>query len=468
MTTMKQLDKSPKHEAPSCALSPEIMDANRAPGMLETLGEMLFGEQPVPDHEILKEAHRHRFESPLEIALVVNPSKTIESFAEIEGELPEHERPLEMVLAEVDSDGASGLTSAEAAQRLLDDGPNELEKPPRVSLLMLFILQLTQIIIVLLLSACAASAAINAAAKRTSVLDYIDSIAILMIVLLNAIIAAVTEVRGLRVYVPDNSAHLVALPPRSQNAANGALEALDSLSAAESACIRDGKEMMVPSAQLVKGDIILIKTGDVIPADARLIESADLKVNEMLLTGESEDVSKSEKVKKPKKGEGEKLTADNMIFSSCTCKAGNSKAVIVRTGMRTRVGEIAKLLTGEDGAGKKGCLPDTSANQTPLQVALQKLAVKIGFLAIGCCLFVFVCGLALGTTNPDDPETAGWLYMILISVTLTVAAIPEGLPLCVTISLSTGCSDMVKQHVRVFRDGGRQGVPCCILVCRAS
>ena len=137
-----------------------------------------------------------------------------------------------------------------------------------------------------------------------------------------------------------------------------------------------------------------------------------------------------------------------MIFSSCTVKAGNCRALVVHTGMRTRVGQIAALLTDDAGAKGAGCLPDTKGNMTPLQVQLEKLAVKIGVLAIACCVIVFVVGAAMEVPDPEG-NVPSWLYMILIAVTLTVAAIPEGLPLTVTISLSTGCSDMVKENVLV-------------------
>jgi magnesium-transporting ATPase (P-type) len=135
--------------------------------------------------------------------------------------------------------------------------------------------------------------------------------------------------------------------------------------------------------------------------------------------------------------------------------------------MQTRVGQIAALLTDKGGDKKGPCcgyLPDTTGNQTPLQVALGKLAVQIGALAIGCCLIVFIVGVAVGATDPDS-NSPSWLYMILISVTLTVAAIPEGLPLTVTISLSTGCSEMVKEHVLMRKIAAVETLGSCAIIC---
>ena len=375
--------------------------------------------------------------------MTAHKEETLSTFTNMElGEMEIHEAPLRLLAADLKTNVQTGLTSAAAAKKLEEDGPNELEQPPKISLFMLFIIQLTQFIIGLLLVACICSAAINAtdSSRRGNPLSYVDSIAIFIIVVLNAAIAASTE-----------------------NAANSALSALSSLSSPISTVIRDGQEMEVPSKNLVVGDVVALNTGDVVPADARLIQAADLKVNEMLLTGESEDVSKSDKVKKKPKGAPEKLTADTMIFSSCTVKAGNAKALVVRTGMQTRVGQIAALLSGEK-KQKKSCLPESGGQQTPLQVELGKLGLKIGMLAIACCTFVFIVGIGIGVKDPEK-RTAGWLYMILISVTLTVAAIPEGLPLCVTISLSTGCSQMVSQHVLMRKIAAVETLGSCAIIC---
>jgi len=372
-----------------------------------------------------------------------------------------HEKPIEDVFKEFQSDGEKGISQQEAAARFERDGPNELEKPPRISLLMLFIIQLNSVIMYLLMAAVIASAVIRATGDdRDKFISYVDSIAILIIVLINATIAAVTE-----------------------NSANDALEALSSLQSPMSTVIRGGNEVQVESREIVVGDVVKLGTGDVVPADVRCIVANDFRVNEMLLTGEPEDVAKNTKIKPRVPGHPEKLTADNMAFSSCNVKAGTCIGLVVATGMRTRVGSIAALLneaSSDDGpapsaadveagkvapAKKKGCLPDTKSGQSPLQVNLEALAVKLGYMAIAVCLIVFVVGAAMGTTDPESPETPSWLFMILVAVTLTVAAIPEGLPLCVTISLSSGCSSMVEENVLMRKIAAVETLGSASIIC---
>ncbi|KAK7230427.1 calcium-transporting ATPase [Aureococcus anophagefferens] len=409
-------------------------------------------EVATPVREALDKArHKHRFDDPKKRVFSQASAQKLNELANIDDALEFdftnqaelHNIDKAKLAHELRSDLERGLPAELAAEKLAEDGPNELEKPPRVTFFVLFLIQLSQIITLLLIAACVASACVNAtdAARRGSALSYVDSIAIFIIVFLNAYIAAASE-----------------------NAANGALEALDALSSPVSVAVRDGEEVELDSTQLVVGDVILLATGDVVPADCRVVRAADLKVNEMLLTGESEDVSKTDKVKPKKPGAAAKLTEDTMIFSSCTVKAGNCRALVVHTGMRTRVGQIAALLTDDAGAKGAGCLPDTKGNMTPLQVQLEKLAVKIGVLAIACCVIVFVVGAAMEVPDPEG-NVPSWLYMILIAVTLTVAAIPEGLPLTVTISLSTGCSDMVKENVLVRKIAAVETLGSASVIC---
>eukprot|EP01047_Picozoa_sp_COSAG01_P005184 COSAG01_NODE_175_length_22996_cov_18.857892_14_plen_1178_part_00 len=395
-------------------------------------------------------------------------SPTVRASPKTTDKLAIHERPIEDVVSELSSHIDNGLSAEEAAKRFAEDGPNELEKPPRISLLVLFIIQLKSVIMYLLMGAVVASAVIKATGDDADdFLSYIDSIAITIIVLVNATIAAVTE-----------------------NSANDALEALSSLQSPVSTVIRGGQEVEVESRELVRGDIVKLGTGDVVPADVRCIKANDFRVNEMLLTGEPEDVTKTSKVKFREPGAPAKLTADNMAFSSCNVKAGAAVGIVVAIGMKTRVGTIAALLndTGDDddndnesaqsaadienGASpkpskkkKKECLPDTKAGQSPLQHNLEALAVKLGYMAIAVCVVVFVVGLALDTRDPEDPDTESWLFMVLVAVTLTVAAIPEGLPLCVTISLSSGCSQMVKENVLMRKIAAVETLGSASIIC---
>lgn len=338
----------------------------------------------------------------------------------------------------------NGLTSAAAADVLAKDGLNELSKPPQPTLLMLFLMQMTGFIIILLCVAAVASIVVNATGpKKDDALSYTTGIAIFVLVLLNAGIAAWTE-----------------------HQAGSALDALAQMSQATIDVIRDGKVQTIQTNTVVRGDVVVLGTGDIVPADLLIFEADDLKVSEMCLTGEPDDVAKTAKPKPKKAGEPEKLTPENMVFSGCNTANGKGKGIVTDTGMGTRIGQIAKLMAGEGGPKKTCfCLPDTTEQQTPLQKNVQSLGAKIGILAIGICVVVFIVGLIRGTKDPDYPDNEPWLYMILISVTLAVAAIPEGIPLCVTISLSIGCSDMVKKNVLVRKLAAVETLGSASVIC---
>jgi len=344
------------------------------------------------------------------------------------------------------TDMSKGFTSKQAEEILARDGPNELEKPPKPTLFMLFVLQLTGFVIILLLVAAVASITVNATGpNKSDILSYTTGKAIFVIVILNAGIAAWTE-----------------------HKAGDALEALSKMTQASIYVLRDGQEVKVDVPAVVRGDVVVLGTGDVVPADIRLIEADDVKVSEMALTGEPDDVAKTAKLKVKKPGEPEKLTPENCVFSGCSVTNGKGKGVVCETGMSTRIGRIAQLIAGDgDSKGKKkcGCLPDMSGNATPLQQNLEKLGGRIGVLAIVVCIVIFIIGVALDRTDPANPGSPAWLYMILISVTLAVAAIPEGIPLCVTISLSIGCSDMVRKNVLVRKLAAVETLGSASVIC---
>ncbi|CAJ1449453.1 unnamed protein product [Effrenium voratum] len=332
-------------------------------------------------------------------------------------------KPIEELAKSYKTDLKKGLSSKKAAEVLERDGPNELEKPPKPTLLLLFLMQLTSFIIVLLMVSAVASVLVNATGpKAADPLSYTTGAGI--IVLINAGIAAWTE-----------------------HKAGDALEALSKMTQAAIYVMRDGKEVQVAVPTVVCGDVVVLGTGDVVPADVRLFEAKDFKVSEMALTGEPDDVAKTARVKEKKEGQPEKLTPETMAFSGCSITSGTGMGLVVDTGMSTRIGRIAQLINGDGGAGKTTCFcfPDTSANQTPLQQNLNKLGARIGILAIVICVGIFIIGWVTDRKDPSNPESAAWLYMILVSVTLAVAAIPEGIPLCVTISLSLGCKDVHKE-----------------------
>merc|ERR1719159_253537 len=367
------------------------------------------------------------------------PKPEIAKAAAEQADADDATRPLAELFAAQQVDNQKGLSASDAAERLKRDGLNELLKPKPPSLAILFLMQLVNVIIMLLIASAIASWIVNGTGPDWHKWNsYVEGTAIMGIVLLNAGIAAVTE-----------------------NDANNALEALQAMSQPMTTVLRDGKEQKVQSNHIVRGDIVLLEVGDVCPADLRLITSDELKVNEMLLTGEPDDVAKNSVVKTKAV---KTLTPATMVFSSCLVTNGKAVGVTLETGMKTRVGSIAAMLVNEQ-EYQCGCLPDTTANQTPLQAALQKLGVTIGYGAIAVCVFVFAVGLYLDTRDADNPERPSWLYMVLISVTLAVAAIPEGIPLCVTISLSKGCSAMVKKNVLVRKLAAVETLGSASVIC---
>jgi len=349
----------------------------------------------------------------------------------------------EILALQFGTDMATGMTSKDAENRLKEEGLNDLEKPPKLGFFALFLLQMTSFIIILLVLAALASILVNAtSSRRGDPLQYTTGIAIFILVILNAGIAAWTE-----------------------SQAGNALDKLQEMQQAEVPVIRDGKEQSIKTIHLVRGDVVLLKTGNVVPADIRLFEAADVKVDEKALTGEPDDVAKNAKVV-PRDQVKDKLNPPNIIFSGCPFVQGTAKGLIIATGMNTELGKIAALITGKKGnSGKKcGCLPDTSDNQTPLQESVEKLGARIGLGACVICVFLFIIGGLLGTT---DPEMGGspWIYMILVSVTLAVAAIPEGIPLCVTISLSIGCKEMAQKMVLVRKIAAVETLGSASVIC---
>ena len=227
-----------------------------------------------------------------------------------------------------------------------------------------------------------------------------DTIIILIVVILNAIIGVIQE-----------------------NKAEKSLEALKKLSNHVAKVIRNGKIEIVESRQLVPGDIVVLDTGDYVPADLRIIESVNLKSQESALTGESVPVEKSSDVIEDKNiGIGDRT---NMLFSSSLITYGRGKGIVVETGMNTEVGKIA------------GIINETENTQTPLQLKLNKLGKILGIAALIICVIIFVIGLLYG----KEP-----IHMFMTAVSLAVAAIPEGLPAVSTIVLAIGVQRMVKKN----------------------
>lgn len=295
-----------------------------------------------------------------------------------------------------------GLSPEEAQRRLSQNGDNRLIPPGRKGVLQKFLEQFSDFMVITLLIAAGISFATSLMEENG---DFVDPIIILIIVVLNAVIGVIQESKAER-----------------------AIESLQKLSAPESHVRRDGKTLRIPSEKIVPGDILLLESGDLVPADARLISSTGLKTEESALTGESFPVEKdAQRVFPEKESIAERK---NMVFASGTVVAGRGTAVVVETGMQTQVGKIALLLIHEE------------TPQTPLQQRLAKTGKLLGVAAVIICALIFVMGI-LQQVAPLD--------MFMISVSLAVAAIPEGLPAVVTIVLALGVRRMAQNRAIIRR-----------------
>lgn len=287
---------------------------------------------------------------------------------------------------------STGLTSQEASKRLKENGFNELAKAKKESLFMRFINQFKDTMIIILIIAAGVSVAVEPN-------DWLDSLIIIIVVILNAILGTVME-----------------------NQAEKSLESLEKLSAPQSKVIRDGETKMIPSKELVVGDIILIEAGDMIPSDARVVHAHNMQVDESALTGESVPVDKTVEPILKDVVIGDRT---NMVFSSTVCTYGRGRAIVTATGMDNEVGKIAGMLLSE----KK--------ELTPLQVKLNEIGKVIGILCIAICALVFVLNSLSGMSALSSFKTA---------VALAVAAVPEGLSATVTIVLALSVTKMVERH----------------------
>ena len=278
-------------------------------------------------------------------------------------------------------------------------GVNELKAKKKKTLLIKFLEQFKDFMIIILIIAALVSGIIGYIENE----GITDSIIILIVVIMNAIIGVAQESK-----------------------AEKSLEALQKLSSHVAKVIRNGELIIIPSKELVPGDIVVLETGDYVPADLRIIEAVNLKVQEASLTGESVPVEKNiEAISDEKVGIGDRT---NMLFASSLITYGRGKGIVVETGMNTEVGKIASIIN------------DTNETETPLQEKLNKLGKTLGIGALIICAVIFVIGLLYGK-NPLD--------MFMTAVSLAVAAIPEGLAAVSTIVLAIGVQRMVKKHAIV-------------------
>jgi Ca2+-transporting ATPase len=314
------------------------------------------------------------------------------------------------VVRTLDTSPDVGLADEEAASRLKRYGNNELSEAPRPSVWSMIFDQFNNFLVVVLIVAALLAAILG---------DYIEAAAILAIVILNAILGVVQERR-----------------------AEDALAALRRLSAPDAHIVRGGHRMKVPAREIVPGDIVLLEVGNYVPADMRLIETANLRIDEAALTGESVPVTKdAHLVLTQELALGDRR---NTAFSGTLVAYGRGKGVVVSTGMRTQIGMIAEMIQS------------VHDEPTPLQYKLNQLGRTLGWAALGVCALVFF---------------AGWLQdlplveMFLIAVSLAVAAVPEGLPAVVTITLALGMNEMITRHALIRRLSSVETLGSTTIIC---
>lgn len=311
-----------------------------------------------------------------------------------------HSKTAEETGLMLNTDTAYGLSDSEAEKRLEEYGENTIESSKKKKgIIGRFFAQLNDIMIIILLAASAASFGVSLLKGEA---DFTDSVIIIAIVILNAVMGVFQESR-----------------------AEKAVEELKKMSAPKARVIRSGKIKEIPSEEIVPGDILILEAGDMVSADARIIENNGLMTDESALTGESHPVSKNTDNYAENTPVADRL---NMVYSSSYITGGRGKAAVTATGMSTEVGKIASMID------------DSQDSETPLQKRLDNTGKILGITAIGICAVIFVIGI-MRKYAPFD--------MFMTSISLAVAAIPEGLPAIVTIVLAIGTQTMSKKNTIV-------------------
>ena len=308
-------------------------------------------------------------------------------------------KTVEEVEKELGTNKENGLSSKKVEENRVKYGLNELKEKKKESLIQKFIDQFKDFSIIVLIIAAIVSGVVGVMQGE----GFTDTVIILIVVLLNAVIGVAQESK-----------------------AEKSLEALKKLSAHAAKVIRNGKETAIPARELVPGDLVIIETGDYISADLRVIEAVNLKAQEASLTGESVPVEKrTDAIQETEVGVGDRK---NMLFSSSLITYGRGKAIVVKTGMNTEVGKIADMIN------------QTEDQETPLQKKLNSLGKTLGMAALTICAVIFVIGLLQGKEI---------INMFMTAVSLAVAVIPEGLVAVSTIVLAIGVQKMVKKNAIV-------------------
>ncbi|HJB91299.1 MAG TPA: calcium-translocating P-type ATPase, PMCA-type [Candidatus Eisenbergiella merdigallinarum] len=336
--------------------------------------------------------------------------------------MKEYLRSAQEVLKEQES-SAEGLRTDQVERRRNEFGPNRLAEGKQASLLQRFLEQLADPMILVLLAAALISGITAAYAGES----FADVIIILAVVVINAVLGVVQESK-----------------------AEKAIAALQEIAAATSRVIRDGQQTTIRSEELVPGDVVVLEAGDAVPADARIIECASMKVEEAALTGESVPVDKTVSVLQSQDGAVPLGDRKNMVYMGSTVVYGRGRAVVTDTGMKTEMGKIAEALT------------QAQKEATPLQKKLNQLSKILSALVLGICVFIFA--LDLFRAYPDITGQ-GMLDTFMVAVSLAVAAIPEGLAAVVTIVLSIGVTNMSRRNAVIRKLTAVETLGCAQVIC---
>jgi Ca2+-transporting ATPase len=321
------------------------------------------------------------------------------------------------VVAELGS-SPQGLDHKEVEQRRTVHGLNQLSSPPPPALITIFIKQFKDFIIYILFFAILFSLMIG---------KHVDSLIILAIILLNGGIGFFQEL-----------------------SANRSLDALKKMTRIQALVVRDGEQQTIPAEELVPGDLILLETGDKVPADARLLTTIQLHINESALTGESLPVPKKDLVLPPQTQLGDQV---NMGFASTTVVAGRGSAIVVATGMNTEIGKISKLIQ------------ETAEGLTPLQRRLEHFGKRLGLVIIGICTIILLTLSAREFLANGAMTVTILLPMAFIAISLAVAAVPTALPAVVTISLAVGVKRLLAKRCLVRRLASVESLGSCDIIC---
>ena len=340
-----------------------------------------------------------------------------------------HAKSVEELVSGLETHLERGLTKREAQDRLQKLGANELSEKPRPGFLTLLWAQFNNCLVIILIVAALVALALG---------EWVDSVAIMIIVLLNAVVGVIQESK-----------------------AEQALAALKKMSAPSAQVIRDGVQITVPGRELVPGDVVLLEAGNYVPADLRLATSVNLKVEEASLTGESVPVEKNAATVLDKDIPlGDRR---NSAFMSTMVTYGRGKGVVTETGMRTQIGLIAEMIQSYHD------------EDTPLQQKLAQLGKAIGSIVLIICAVVFIYGLtrdtkladifAMGVVEYLQSEQKDIIHLFMTAVSLAIAAVPEGLPAIVTICLALGMQQMVKHHALIRKLPAVETLGCATVIC---